>query len=263
MTIATYKLGPPTRPNIHHDNGFLDQFKMRAPTADDRIKFSKWAGRLELRESAQHLPFVNDLSDALAAYRHFLYGNGKDRMFSYERYVNSDAGGRVTLTNVIADAREGAEQLYAANFASKSPVQFQMTSSAIAAGGPNVSLPYPRTENWQKAIGAHNLWISADVQATLSLPGNLPRFTMQMTLHVEDRYNFNPGAHDIATGIPDSENGIFEITGLARQYMNYSTLTRKVEWTGGAGAHAGVRINPADVGRQRQPSDNLRLRNRI
>jgi hypothetical protein len=47
-----------------------------------------------------------------------------------------------------------------------------------------------------------------------------------MTLHAEDRYNSNPDAADIATGPPDAENGRFEQTGLAHQYMNRTTLGR-------------------------------------
>src|SRR5262245_43898798 len=112
MSFATYTVGPPTRPNIHHDNGFLDKFKMRAPTASDRARFAEWAAKLEARESAQHLPFVNDLADGLAAYRHFLYGNGRDRDFSYERYVRNDESGATALGSAIADAREGAQKLY-------------------------------------------------------------------------------------------------------------------------------------------------------
>ena len=41
---------------------------------------------------------------------------------------------------------------------------------------------------------------------------------MVWTIHAEDRYNFNPGAKDIATGTPDSENGIFEIATPKGQY---------------------------------------------
>lgn len=263
MTIATYTLGPATRPNIHHDNGFLDRYSMRASTVGDRTRFAEWATKLEARESIQHLPFVSDLSDGLAAYRHFLYGNGKSRTFSYERYVSSDPSGRITLTNAIADARQGAEGLYFGNFAGKSPVHFQMTGSALAAGSTSSAFPYPQTENWQKAIGGHNLWISANVDVKTNQPVGLPRFSMSMTIHVEDRYNFNPGAQDIATGIPDSDNGVFEVTGLAFQYMNYATLDRNVEWTA-SGSHAtSAQISSTTSGRQRQPGDNLRLRNRL
>lgn len=37
-------------------------------------------------------------------------------------------------------------------------------------------------------------------------------------------------AKDIATGIPDSDNGVFEVTGLAKQYDQYAELERHVEW---------------------------------
>ncbi len=55
-------------------------------------------------------------------------------------------------------------------------------------------------------------------------------FVVDMVLHAEDRYNFNPGAQDIATGIPDSDNGVFEITGLAKQYTQTAELQRRIEW---------------------------------
>jgi len=83
-----------------------------------------------------------------------------------------------------------------------------------------------------------------------------------MTLHAEDRYNFNPGMHDIATGIPDSANGEFELSGLGHQYMNYSTLVRNLTWTGTAPASDSA-VAGAPSGRQRQPSDNRRARNRL
>ncbi len=82
-----------------------------------------------------------------------------------------------------------------------------------------------------------------------------------MTLHAEDRYNFNPGATDIATGIPDSANGVFELTGLAKQYMNYATLTRMLRWTGVTPESPEVTRIAAT--RDRKPDDNRRIRNRI
>jgi hypothetical protein len=56
---------------------------------------------------------------------------------------------------------------------------------------------------------------------------------MTMTVHAEDRYNFNPGAADIATGTPDGANGRFEQTGLAHQYTNSGSLEREVSWSQG------------------------------
>lgn len=49
------------------------------------------------------------------------------------------------------------------------------------------------------------------------------------------------GDSDIATGIPDSDNGRFEITGLGHQYDNLSTLRRVLTWTGSRlGVHSAM-----------------------
>jgi len=69
---------------------------------------------------------------------------------------------------------------------------------------------------------------------------------MGFTLHAEDRYNFNPGMADIATGTPDSENIRFEITGLAHQYMHNGQLTRTVTWQGGQADSTTVIQAPAE-----------------
>ena len=222
----------------------------------DRVALARWVAQLELGEAAEGTPFSRDLPDALAAYRHFLQGNGQPRHFSYERYVQADRSGAVTLENMIADAQQGAEGLYKAS----SKASFQMTSTAVTTGGTSTTLPYPATENWQKAIGGHNLWISANVQVSAAADGAL-WFNMEMTLHAEDRYNFNPGQRDIATGIPDSDNGRFEITGLAHQYMHYATLKRTVRWRSGQIAGGVTSGQPTD--RQRKPDDNRRARNRV
>jgi len=123
-------------------------------------------------------------------------------------------------------------------------------------------IPYPATENWQKAIGAHTIWLSGRVQAFPPvIQGNDTIFKATMTLHAEDRYNFNPGAADIATGMPDSDNGRFEVTGLAHQYDNFSTLTRLLEWHGfDLGVSLAARPHTT---RLRQACDNRRMRNRL
>jgi hypothetical protein len=260
MALATYTEGPPVRPNIVHDNGFLDVHARREPTSGDYARRAAAVSILELAEAGQGVPFVphNDISDALAAFRHFLYGNGRDRTFSYERYVANDRSGASTLTNAIKDAQAGAIQIFRASYMSRGSGDFRMTSSALAASARSAYFPYPATENWQKAIGAHNFWLSADVQVTG--PGPTFAFAMDFTLHAEDRYNFNPGAADIATGAPDDLNGQLEVSGLAQQYTNYATLTRHVTWTG---LTVGVYQATNSSGRRvRQPDDNRRIRNR-
>lgn len=243
-----FQIGSPMHPQIQHDNGFLDQFAPRAPTLADRANLLRWRAMLEGSEA-----FRPDLADANAAYRHFLDGEGRDRIFSYERYIESDVSGQTTLRTLITDAQRHAEVM------GQGRTQFSMSSDAYAAGGSDARLPYPETENWQKTIGAHSLWTSADVQVVGNAPART--FTMTFTLHAEDRYNFNPGAADIATGIPDSDNGVFEITGLAHQYMNYGVLTRVVTWTEGDSANP--QIVDVDTSRNRGPGENRRIRNQL
>lgn len=262
MSVAQYTIGPPVHPTIYHDNGFLDKYAPQSPTWSVRLKYAEWKMALELVEADQHtgVTHYSNLSDAIGAYRHFLEGTGSDRTFSYERYVANDPSGQTTLSNAIEDAEEGASQLYHANYAGRSAT-FPMTGTKISCGSPGSRrFPYPATENWQKAIGAHEIWLSADVTVTVpTAPGGDPRFEMRFTLHAEDRYNFNPDNADITTGIPDAANGQFEVTGLARQYTNYSTLQRTVGWT----EIAAPTVSGIPSHRQRQPSDNRRVRNRM
>jgi hypothetical protein len=268
MPIPVFRVGPPQRPAIKHDDGHLGRFPRRQATAADRVELTKWIGRLELGEAIQGVPFLpkNDLPDALAAYRHFLFGKGQDRTFSYERYVQNDPSGKVTVSNAVVQAKLAAEALFAGRRSRADQWTFNMVSSAIPCGAdseesPWVELyPYPETENWQKAIGAHFLWVSAQVTATGT--GLHPTLTMHISVHAEDRYNFNPGDSDISTGIPDEANGKFELAGLGHQYTNYSTLTRMLRWTA-MSPEILAGIIRGKPGRQRKPNDNRRLRNRL
>jgi len=248
-TVADYKTGPPARPDIHHDNGFLQNpndandptpIPTIPPTDADRQALQDWRNKLEWAERLQWLPAGphTNIEDGLAAYRHFLDGNGADRNFSYDKFVRDDVAGKTTLQNATRDVQFGAEEIYKQMIAQDPslkdrPVTFLMTGSAIPVGNSD-KFPYPATENWQKAIGGHQIWMSATVTVKPGeKPGDPAQFSMRETLHAEDRYNFNPGAADIATGTPDSENGRFERTGLAHQYMNYATLERDVSWMQG------------------------------
>jgi len=252
MPVATYTLGPPTRPSITHDNGFLDVCTPREAGVTDYLTLGAW----ELAYRGADTVKAAKLADALAAYNHFLHGNGQDREFNYERYVASDSSGPLTLQSAIADAKEGAELLDAANFAASEARDFQMTGTAIACRGGSPRFPYPATENWQKAIGAHYIWLSADL-AVWSV-GPERNYAMELTLHAEDRYNFNPGAEDIQTGIADRWNGELECSGLAQQYTNYATLTRSVQWVRVGSpppTSSSEQVTGQPRTRQRQPAD--------
>jgi len=73
----------------------------------------------------------SDLSDAIAAYSHFLNGKGKAKTFSYERYVGSDESGRLTLRNAILDAQDAAIKLWQQ---CGEPKSFSFTGPAIPCG---------------------------------------------------------------------------------------------------------------------------------
>jgi hypothetical protein len=263
MTIAVYTLGAARRPAIRHDNGFLDKYARRAPTVADHLQKQWWVGKLEAAEAAQNVPFLphNDISDALATYRHFLEGGGKTRRFSYDRYIANDPSGKTALRYAVFDVQLAAVQAYQRHHSGQQAAHFSLTGTAIPVGN-SARFPYPQTENWQKAIGAHFIWLSAQVQ--VHLQHTQARYTVDMTLHAEDMYNFNPGAKDIATGIPDDANGVFEITGLAQQYLNVAELRRSFQWAGSPQEEGVLTTrNDGHRGRDRQPGDNRRLRNRL
>ncbi|MCY1034599.1 hypothetical protein OV207_24315 [Corallococcus sp. BB11-1] len=253
-TVATYQSGPPQRPNIQHDNGFLQNpndpndpnpIPTESPGLADYAALAEWEVKQRGARALQGVPGVphNNIPDGLDAYDHFLHGGGEDSHFSYERFVATDPSGQAVLTNSTRDTQQGAEAYYnqlVANDPSLAgkPVTFQITGSQIGVGS-SEQFPYPETENWQKAIGGHSTWNSATVTVyPPEQPGGKPRFEMDMTLHAEDRYNFNPGQADIATGAPDADNGRFERTGLGHQYTNYSQLQRHVTWTQGSPENA-------------------------
>jgi hypothetical protein len=259
-TGGKYTLGGPRRPKIVFDNGFLVLGK-RSPDASDYVALAKWRAMLVGGEALRP-----DLTDALAAYRHFLDGNGQRRLFSYDRYVMNDTSGRTTLREAILEFEDAVIELWTKN---GQPRILQITGPAIPCGAdpkhfPYIArhFPYPASENWQKAIGSHFIWLSGNVEVRSSpSASSMPVFKATMTLHAEDRYNFNPGAQDIATGIADSDNGLFEQTGLAHQYDHFATLVRLLEWKGlDLGVSFAVRPNTISL---RQPRDNHRLRNRI
>lgn len=228
-----YRIGSPSRPLIMHDNGHLDLHNSRDPTFGDRTRLAKWITKLEASEllctarSGKRLETCNneDLSDANAAYRHFLFGNGADRKVDYERFLKNDPSAFDLIKNLTSDFKAHIEII------GMDRIKFSVTSDAYTIGRGGIA-PYPATANWQKTLGAHFLWVSANIVVSVDSLSAIC-YRADMTIHAEDRYNFNPGATDIATGIPDSENGVFEITGLAHQYTQYAKISRNFAWRKG------------------------------
>ncbi|MFH1467038.1 MAG: DUF4157 domain-containing protein [Pseudomonadota bacterium] len=242
-------------PEIHHDHGFLDdgngnidESKREDPTWSDYASLALWTAKLEAAEALRP-----DLIDGTAAYRHFLFGGGATRDIDYQRFIDGDSSGATVLASALEDARQAAVERHDGMIQGQ-PVEpgrssFRMRTDPVGVGNDG-RYPYPATENWQKAIGAHTIWLEMDVDVEIyqvsrtDPPGVDPngpplctpegdtvitygrRFSVSLTLHMEDMYNFNPGAADIATGTPDSANGRFEITGLGNEYLNRGSLTR-------------------------------------
>ncbi len=229
-----YRLGEAVRPPIKHDNGHLDKYALREATAQDRAALAGWIVGLEGSEALRP-----HLLDAHAAYRHFLYGKGQDRLVDYEKYLKTDPAGERLIALLMEDFVHHAEAI------GENRTVFSVTSTAFGVG-PGKFAPHPVTENWTKALGQHVFWVSASVIAEVS--GEDIRMRADITIHAEDRYNFNPGAKDIATGIPDSANGRFELCGLAHQYMNFGRATRSVSWLKGKPTTLKLEARGADVG---------------
>ena len=229
-----FTVGAQGRPKIRHDHGFLDDgngnidsSKRRAATTEDRLLLAKWIAKLEVAEALRP-----ELVYGTTAYRHFLFGRGMKRTLNYERFIQNDSSGQRVLTSAIEDTTTAALTFHLGRlpFSPAKPLRdsFQFQSQVISVGGSDLRYPYAATENWQKAIGAHYIWLDATATIDVNPEKKLRSLDVQLTLNAEDMYNFNPGAADIATQTPDADNGRFELCGLGHEYLNTSVLTRSL-----------------------------------
>ena len=209
LGLGNYKLGGPTEPPMTFDEDFVYDPKAKA-TASDYADWVKWGAMLVAARVARP-----DLKDATATYLHYRDGSGTDFDIDYEKAYKDDSNIQSGLNNEIASAEMAAEAL-----ATSGGAHFLMTGDAIRMGSPS-------TEDWQKTIGAHWAWGSATVDASC------PKYTMIITLHEKDRYNFNRGASDIATGLPDNANGRFAVLGWAKSFITNGKVVKKVTWEKG------------------------------
>lgn len=255
--IDGFNFGDTGRPDIHHDNGFLQNpndpsdpvpLPTRPPTDGERAFYDSEVRKAFGADYVSELPlpsFVGRLSleRGIEAYRHFLTGEGQPRTFDYESYLHDDESGRAAFAGATALAQRGADGTYQwmldrALVKPGEPVTFTITSDPYPVGPPNpedhpISYPYPASEDWQKTIGAHQMWTVTEVTYTPDSDG-VVQVDATMTLHAEDRYNFNPGQHDIGTGEDDSVRGVLEESGLAHQYDHSGTAIHTTTWTQGA-----------------------------
>jgi hypothetical protein len=254
---AEFESGQGKRPELRHDHGFLDDgsgnldlSRMEPPTADDRQALGEWSLRLMAADF-----LMPDLPDAVEAYRHYLTGGGAPRCVDYGRFLREDSSGQRVLESAIEDAMLAAGAEYR-RIAEEHPdavcsdVEFQLHSLPIVVGDDS-RYPYPSTQNWQKAIGGHTIWLDCRVTVRVGLDPSViwPEFFMELTINMEDMFNFNPGSVDIATGLPDEVNGRFQVVGLAQEFVQTGTVTIFHAWD-----------EPSACGAPREPSVSFERR---
>lgn len=204
-----FRIGPPMQPTYKWDEDFL--YGSDVASFEDFMSSEKW--KATLAGAGLMRP---DLSDATEAYAHYWSNTGDDWFFDYEKAYRDDSGVRADIDQQIASAQKAAEELIGIG-----------NSSFSFTGQPSTTSHYPATENWQKAIGGHQQWSSGNV---IVYGGTA---TMTVTVHADDHYNFNRGQADIASNVPDEENGRFAEIGWAKPFDSSGSVTRTVTWTVG------------------------------
>lgn len=156
-----------------------------------------------------------DLDDGANAYLHYRNGNGTDLRIDYEKAYKEDSVIRSSIDELIKIAQEQAVSLNKCS----GDTSYNIRSDLYG-------IPNGETENWQKTIGAHYVWVSATVKVVNGT------YLMDMTIHMKDKYNFNKEMSDIASKTPDDVNGHFAVLGWAKSFFTIGELKRTVTWEG-------------------------------
>lgn len=215
-TGTNYTIGDAKQPDYQYDDDF--PYDPNAiPTKEDFKNYKKWKRNARL---ADNFGWIKGISDAGDAYYHYMNGNGEDFEIDFEGAYNEDDNIQAAVDFYVNDLQHTVDEMIANG--QKPP--FSITGDLIPISGGY----YPETENWQKTIGAFNMWISADV--SVDSDGNI---VMETTVHEIDRYNFNKDSYDIATGTPDEINGRFEELGWAHSFTTTGEMDLNVTWAPG------------------------------
>lgn len=191
----------PIRPSF--DKGYPYDPDMEA-TWSDRLNWIKWgfiSGGADL---------IDYIPDAVEAYNHYRNGDGSDLEINLYKAYNQDPSIKQNTDNAVAETNRAVQQM----IANGAQPPFTITSECKSAG------MYPETENWQKAVGGYQTWVSAEV--SYDDQGNIVVVT---TVNEWDRYNFDKGKVDITTHEPDDVNGRFEALGWAHSFDTYGSVT--------------------------------------
>jgi len=211
--LDKYVIGEAKEPAMSFDDDYVYD-PNASSNAGDYWNWTFWS----LKAYAAQL-LRSDLTNALEAYLHYRNGNGADLTVNYTKAYGEDDNIRSGVNRDVAEAQMDIERLWDGK--SKT---FNVTGQAVRLGNPS-------TENWQKTVGQHWIWGHGVVETCVD--GDPNKFAMTITIHAKDRYNFNRGANDIATGTPDDINGRFAVLGWAHSFITNGTVVRRVTWTKG------------------------------
>jgi len=222
--VDGYDFGEPERPDIEWDEGFA--YDSKDSNWRDHLARLEWLAKLEGGRIIDA-----DLDDATAMYAHYWDNNGEPIRFDYEEGVKEDSSIAANVNSEIARTAAAVDAMVG-----NGNTFFSLTGDAHPATA------YPETENWQKTIGGYQQWSSADVTVVDG------RVSMEVTVHAEDYYNFNPDQSDIATGAGDNENGRFTEIGWARPFPSSGDVTRTITWPVGSPPPS-IDVGPGEVER--------------
>jgi len=213
-------VGSPNAPAGHTgaDDGFKYDPTAKA-TWGDRLSWAKWGARRSGCAATSWFNFgpCGDNHQGMKLYSHYREGNGTPMDIDYEAGWDQDEKIRGDITSEILSAQKAAEKL-----AKGEGNLFSIT------GRSRHIADQPDTPEWQNTLGSYDQWSSADVQVTGK------RMTMRIRVTAYDRYNFNPGAKAVQTGLSDDENGRFAVLGWAKGFNTSGTIERTVTWTVGS-----------------------------
>ncbi len=231
--VDGYDFGDPTRPDIEWDEGFV--YDSKEAGWRDHLAKAEWMAKLHGGRL-----IATDLDDATAMYAHYWDNDGEPIRFDYEEGYREDANIRRSVEVEVGRTAAAVDAMVRAG-----NTDFRVT------GDPHPNAAYPETENWQKTIGGYQQWSTADVSVENGM------VTMEVTVHAEDYYNFNPHQSDIATGAGDDENGRFTEIGWARPFPSSGDLTRTVTWPVGDPPPDSADLGSADESRNPGREDRV------
>lgn len=178
-------------------------------TFEDRASWIMWGG---LATGAHLIPM---LQDAAKSYSNYRDNSGTDLMIEYIRVYNDEQNIRETLDGELSKMLKSAEKIYELTGETK----FEII-------GELVGIMNGSTENWQKTLGAHQVYGYGDVTINKSTS----TASINYTFRTEDMYNFNKGNADIASGVEDDKNGRFSTLGWAKEFKTIGEINSTETW---------------------------------